>query len=69
MKEKHTRHQEVLRALLSRETYVDIVGQLHLSGKTLKRICEKKSWGMLNKALNRAKSLLGIPQKDGGVFG
>lgn len=69
MKEKHTRHQEVLRALLSRETYVDIVGQLHLSGKTLKRICEKKSWGMLNKALNRAKSSLRIPQKQGGVFG
>lgn len=42
MREKRARQQEVLRALLSRETYVDIVGQLDLSGKTQKCICEQK---------------------------
>lgn len=65
MMEKLARQREALRALLSREAYIDIVGQLDLSGKTLKCICEqKKSWGMLNKALKRAKRLLGIPQKQ-----
>lgn len=45
MREKRARQQEVLRALLSRETYVDIVGQLDSSGKTLKYIWEQKILG------------------------
>ena len=45
MREKRARQQEVLRALLSRETYVYIVGQLDLSGKTLKCVCEQKILG------------------------
>lgn len=45
MGEKRARQQEVLRALLSRETYVDIAGQLDLSDETLKCICEQKILG------------------------
>jgi len=45
MREKRARQKEVLRALLSRETYVDIVGQLDLSGKTLRCIYEQKILG------------------------
>lgn len=65
MREKCARQQEVLKALLSRETYVGIVGQLDLSGKTLKHICEKKVLGKCYKAsFEKGKSLLGIPQKQ-----
>lgn len=45
MKERCARQQKVRQALLSRQTYADFMGQLDLSGKTLKCICEQKILG------------------------
>lgn len=45
MTKKCARQQKVLKALLSRQTSVDIVGQLDLLGQRVKCICENKIMG------------------------